>query len=100
MRKPSLFPGTDCYLCGSPYTHLHHIFPGAGRRDVSDREGCTVHLCYEHHNGSNRGVHFDREFDRELRAECQRRWEEREGIRDHDHAEFIRLFGRNYIMED
>lgn len=95
----SLFPDRDegCYICGSPYVEQHHIFYGTGRRPISDREGCTVWLCREHHQG-RMGVHGPRHMhDLELKEECQRRWEAREGVDEPWHETFIRVFGRNYL---
>lgn len=46
------------------------------------------------------GVHFDKDLDAFFKRDCQRRWEEREGIRDPEHRAFIELMGRNYITED
>lgn len=97
-KKPSLYPVDEgCFICGNPYTETHHCFPGYGRRKVSDREGCTVQLCPAHHNASNHGVHFDRELDRWLRADCQARWEAREGITDPEHNAFRALFHESYL---
>ena len=76
--RPSLYPGDSCIFCGSPYTVTHHIFPGSGRRHVSDREGCTCRLCNPHHNMSDHSVHFDKDLDLWLRKDCQARWERRE----------------------
>lgn len=87
----------ECLLCRSPYVHRHHIFPGTGRRDVSEREGCWVYLCGPHHNLSDQGVHFDRDLDLRLRRDCQLRWEEREGV---GHDEFIKVFGESYVTDD
>ena len=56
-----------------------------------------VLLCKLHHNGSNFGVHFDRKLDQFFKQDCQRRWEEREGIDEPNHESFIRLMGRNYL---
>ena len=87
-----------CLICGRPYVHRHHIYPGNGRRDVSEQEGCWVYLCPFHHNMSNHGVHFDRKLDLTLREECQRRWEAREGLEgDEAHDAFRRLFGISYL---
>lgn len=95
-KKPSLY-GNDreCFICRSPYVEQHHIYPSS-RRPISDREGCTVWLCYEHHQGRN-GVHFDRQLDLFFRRDCQRRWEQREGIDEPDHETFIGVFGCNYL---
>jgi hypothetical protein len=49
------------------------------------------------------GVHRDRGLDLWLKADCQRRWEEREGINtdggidDPDHERFRALFFASYI---
>ena len=97
MPKPSLYEsnGRVCFVCRRPFDlHRHHVFPGNGRRDVSEEEGCWLYLCDYHHNMSNRSVHMDRVFDMELRRDCQRRWEEREGK---GHEDFIRLFGESYL---
>lgn len=98
MRGKSLYSDEPmCWLCHRPVVHVHHIYPGVGRRDVSDREGCWVYLCPFHHNGSNHGVHFDKELDAFFRSDCQRRWERREGISDPGHKAFIALMGRSYL---
>lgn len=80
-----------CWICQNPTTHQHHIYPGVGRRDISDREGAYVYLCPNHHNMSNFGVHFDKKLDTFFREDCQRRWERRE-IDEHnaEHAEEIK----------
>ena len=44
------------------------------------------------HNGSDRGVHFDRAFDLQLKRECQEKYEE-----THTREDFMRLIGRNYL---
>lgn len=94
MAKRSLFGDErECYVCGNPNVERHHVYGGVGRRQVSDREGCTVYLCHEHHQGAA-GVHFNAELRDELRAECQRRWEDREGK---GHDEFRALFGASYL---
>lgn len=77
--------------------HIHHCFPGVGRRGVSDREGCWVYLCGPHHNMSNHGVHFDRRLDLEIRRRCQTAWERHEGIDDPEHKRFIATFGCSYL---
>ena len=98
MGKPSLYgEERHCWLCGNPYTELHHVYPGVGRRPVSDREGCTIRLCHEHHQGM-RGVHQDKALRDWLQRDCQRRWEEREGLEGEEaHDAFRRLFGISYL---
>lgn len=97
-KKPSLFAekGMVCWLCGNPHVEVHHIYPSS-RRPISEREGCTIPLCHEHHQGSV-GVHSDRQFDRWLRGECQRRWESREGLEGEEaHEEFRKVFYESYL---
>lgn len=84
----------ECWVCGNPYCECHHVYGGVGRRPVSDREGCWLYLCREHHQGRT-GVHQDAEFREWLRADCQRRWEEREGEEGHD--AFREVFGISYL---
>lgn len=100
-KKPSLFGTRDngCWLCGNPYVEQHHILPSS-RRPISDREGLTIFLCHEHHQGPT-GVHQDKKFDNWLRQEAQRRWEEREGLHGQQaHDEFRKLFGASYAWEE
>lgn len=98
LKKPGLYGDERrCWLCWRQPVHRHHIYPGNGRRDVSEDEGCWVYLCPEHHNMSESGVHFDRSLDAFFRADCQRRWEAREGVDDPDHSGFIHLFGCSYL---
>lgn len=95
-----LYPqNNECFICHTPFDiHNHHVYPGNGRREVSEREGCVVQLCAMHHNMSNRGVHFDRRLDAWLRADCQRRWEQREGLSgDEAHDAFRKVFGISYL---
>ena len=97
-KKPPLY-GYDkrCWACHSPNCELHHVYGGVGRRPVSDREGCVIYLCREHHQGRT-GVHNDAEFREWLRADCQRRWEEREGLSGQEaHDAFRLLFGVSYL---
>lgn len=87
-----------CYVCGTPFNlHVHHCFPGYGRRKVSDEEGAWVYLCGRHHNMSNAGVHFDHDLDMHIRRECQRRWMEREHATADD---FRKVFYASYLDEE
>lgn len=96
MKKPPLYAMDSCVVCGSPYVEWHHVYPSARRR-ASDREGCVAPLCREHHQG-NTGVHRDRTLDEWLKADCQRRWEEREGLAgDEAHDAFRRIFYVSYL---
>ena len=84
-------PDSTCYVCGSPYVDLHHIFEGNWRRDISDKyEFCQVWLCRKHHaavhNFPNMGL------DLELKKMAQESYE-----RMYSRDEFIREFGKSYL---
>lgn len=71
--------------------HKHHIY-GAANRKISEENGFWVWLIPEYHNMSDRGVHFNKEFDLLLKQECQAKFEE-----THSREEFMKLIGRSYL---
>jgi hypothetical protein len=44
---------------------------------------------------SNYSVHFNKDLREELQRDCQMKWEQREGVTDHE--AFIRVFGESYL---
>lgn len=94
MAKSIISNEQKCFICETPLNlHRHHIFYGTANRKLSEEYGCWVYLCENHHNWSNKGVHFNKELDRYLKRICQIKWEKRYGTRE----DFIRIFGRNYL---
>lgn len=92
--KPSILQAdtAHCYLCGrSVALECHHIF-GKYQRKMSTEQGFTVMLCHDCHNERPNGVHFNREVDRRLKADCQRKF-----LQTHTFDEWMSLVGRNYI---
>lgn len=84
----------ECLICKTTLNlHRHHVFYGTGNRQISDKYGCWVYLCVRHHNMSSKGVHYDSEYDKKLKRECQLKWEELYGTRE----DFIKTFGRSYL---
>lgn len=82
-----------CYATGSTFNlHRHHVYGGTANRKISEREGFWVWLRADFHNMSDYGVHFNPEFDLQLKQECQRTYEH-----DHSRGDFIKLIGRNYL---
>lgn len=73
--------------------HRHEVFFGANRQK-SIEYGLVVFLTPAMHNMSNKGVHFNREFDLRLKQIGQRAAMERYGWTV---DEFIKIFGRNYL---
>lgn len=80
-----------CFFCGRYGTEIHHIFFGTSNRKLSDRYGLVVGLCYEHHRG-NRGVHFNRELDMELKKVAQIKFN-----KVYPDEDFMKIFGKNYL---
>lgn len=86
----------ECFICGSIRNiEKHHIFFGTSNRKNSDKYGLTVHLCQIHHRDSRIGVHFDIQFDIELKKLAQKKFEQKYG-----HEKFMAIFGKNYLETD
>ncbi len=84
----------QCFFCGRTMPlETHHVFEGTANRKISEKYGCTVYLCHEHHTG-NTGVHFDKKKDLFLKRKAQDEWQKRYGDRD----AFIRVFGKSYLI--
>lgn len=92
MAKSIMQNEKQCYVTGRVGAlHKHHIYGGPNRR-ISEREGFWVWLCPELHNMSNEGVHFNKEFDNQLKQRCQAEYE-----KTHSREDFMKLIGRNYL---
>lgn len=82
----------NCFKCRTTYNlHKHHIFEGRNRQN-SEKYGLWVYLCGKHHNLSNEGVHFCKEFDSELKRLGQQAFEEK-----YKDLDFASIFYRNYL---
>ena len=93
MSKSIISNERKCYRCGTTYDlHKHHIY-GGGRRKQSEKYGCWCYLCGKHHNLSNAGVHFDKEFDLNLKRYCQSILMMLNGWTK---ERFVEVFGRSY----
>lgn len=87
-----------CYITGDTYNlHKHHIYGGNGRRQKCEEFGFWCYLRGDLHNQSEKGVHGrdGHALDLRLKEECQRAFE-----RTHTREDFMRIIGRNYIMEE
>jgi len=95
MKRFSIIqPGLDeCFICHRKgVLHKHEVFFGTANRKKSIKWGMVVALCPECHNMSNKGVHFNRFADLELKRTAQKVFEEKYG-----HEKFMEVFGRNYL---
>ena len=83
----------ECWKCKTTLgLHSHHCFEGRNRQN-SEKYGLKVWLCGKHHNLSDEGVHFNKEFDLELKQLAQTKFCEYYNKTDED---FIKIFRRNY----
>lgn len=90
-----IMPPSDLYETErSGNLHRHEIFFGSNRKK-SIEYGLVVFLTPEMHNMSNAGVHFNREFDLELKRMGQKAAME---YYQWDIAQFRAVFGRNYLF--
>lgn len=81
-----------CFLCGrTGYLERHHIYFGANRKHA-ETHGLWVWLCPECHRTGPSAAHRDDETNRQLKRIGQQTFE-----RTHTRAEFMRIFGRNYL---
>ena len=96
MRKELCImqPGDRWTNRRQPGLHRHEIFYGTANRQKSIEDGLVVFLTPENHNMSNKGVHFDKKFDEELKRTGQRTWMEYYNKTIED---FIKRYGRNYL---
>ena len=81
-----------CFICGCAHEDIlseHHIYANTGRRDISERLGLKVWLCYWCHQP----IHDDNQNDLELKQLGQRVYEEKIGTRE----DFIRDFNKSYL---
>lgn len=82
----------ECFICGCSQEELlseHHIIEGHGRRDLSEKFGLKIWICYHCHSL----IHDDNENELELKQLAQRTFEEKIGSRE----EWIKYFWKSYL---
>lgn len=92
MSKSILQDEKVCYITGSTMgLDLHHCIHGSNRKKA-DKYGLTVYLRHDIHmmlHAHQRPFH---DLDARLKREAQEAFE-----REHTRAEFMAIFGRNYL---
>lgn len=85
---------SHCYFTGSPYCHIHHIFPGS-RRSASERYGFVIPLAVYLHEFSPYSVHENpnKGLDLRLKQMAQTYFEDHNGTRE----EFREIFGKSWL---
>lgn len=80
--------------CRCEPTHTHEVMYGSANRKKSIKYGLQIHLCPEHHNMSNKGIHFDPEFDLETKKYAQEKFEQL-----YSHDKWMELFKKSYTQD-
>lgn len=105
-RKSIIVPYLDkCMICGSSdRVAIHEVFFGAANRKKSKEDYMCVPLCYYHHNGSNFGVHFNKDLDNKLKVQAEKIWIDYYTDSTLLYEKRIKLFidryGKNYLDEE
>ena len=96
MKRYSILMVMDhCLICkDTKNLHIHEVFYGTGKRQISIKEGLCVTLCPFHHNASNHGVHLNKTLDLKIKKWAQKKWQEHNKKTTED---FIKLMGKNYL---
>ncbi len=90
----SIMPKSEFYETQRfPGSHKHHVF-GASNRNKSEKYGLYIYLRPEMHNMSDRGIHFNRDFDLTVKEIAQKAAMEHYGW---SNTEWISIFGRSYL---
>ena len=84
-----------CYVCGGVNNlALHHCIYSTGKRALSDKYGLTIWLCYKHHNGSDKGIHFDKQLDLRIKQMAQQECMAQNNM---TMDQWMKIFRRNYL---
>ena len=83
-----------CYFTGTPYCHIHHIFPGT-RRKMSEKRGFVIPIAFNLHEFGADSVHENpnKGLDLKLKQMAQTYYENYYGTRD----EFREEFGKSWL---
>lgn len=82
----------ECYVCGGMRDlEQHHILSGTANRKLSEKYGCWVWLCHDHHTGP-RGAQYDKALNLRLKQEAQQAFEAL-----HGHEQWMQIFRKNYL---
>ena len=83
-----------CIVCGKTKEALHEVFFGTANRKKSIEHGLVIPLCNMHHNMSDAGIHYNKEFDNQVKIIGQK------AFMKYYHKsveEFRQIFGKNYL---
>ena len=95
MNKSIINNKKECIVCHTTNNlNCHHIIFGKNRNNA-DKDGLTVYLCYEHHEGTN-GVHGKNghKLDLKLKQLAEKKWCE---YYNKTSNEFLERYHKNYL---
>lgn len=72
----------------------HEVFYGNKQRQLSIKYGLVIFLTDEMHNMSDKGIHFNKEFDLKVKIIAQKAFM---SYYHKTEEEFIKIFGKSYI---
>lgn len=72
----------------------HEVFGGRGRRELSIEDGLVIFLTPEMHNVTDKGIHFNKQFDLYAKRIGEKRWIEYYNKTEED---FIKRYGKSYL---
>lgn len=78
-------------------TVRHEVFFGVRNRKKSIEDGLVIFLTPEMHNMSNKGIHYNWDFNLYAKQEAQATWMKYYNKTTKD---FIARYGRNYLEEE
>lgn len=86
-----------CYITGNDKNiHIHHIF-GAANKTNCEEYGFIIPLTDVYHNMSDNSIHFNKNWDLEIKLKCQDYWINELHKTEED---FIKIFGKWWTPEN
>jgi len=87
----------ECYFCGRQKDHIHHCWPGNGKRKLSDKYKMIVPLCYlchdAVHSSLDRGIKMKKHLMKIAQEKAMQEY-------DWSEEEFIERFGSSILWEE
>ena len=94
MSKSIIQSQKECYVTHSKFDlHKHHIFEGPNRK-LSEKDGLWIYLRSDWHDMSDYGIHFNKEFDTEVKRIAQKKWQ---NFYKKSEKDFIKRYGKSYL---
>lgn len=92
-----------CYICGcNQGFQRHHCLHGSANRQIAEKEGIWIWLCYECHIGGKYSVHQNRRQDLMIEQDGQMMWENKykvanDATEEEARTAFMELFGKSWL---